>query len=140
MKNIAQLSVDNLEKTLRSIPEFANKSWSLINEDQLFSKATGVRFPCAGVVYEGLRAGSSSEGAGKSSEITCSIYVLYLSGTIGNVDYKPRAVEILDKLRDKIMDTMAPSGHKWVFKFESPAEDMHKALVYYQRWSAKVIL
>lgn len=140
MKNIAQLSVDSMAKAIQSIPEFANKSWTLVDDDQLFSKAIGVRFPCAGVVYEGLRSGTSSEGSGLSSEITCSIYLLYHSGTIGGGDYKPKAIELLDKLRDKLLDTVAPSGHKWSFKFESPAEDMHKALVYYQRWSAKVIL
>lgn len=140
MKNPAQASVDSLQKALQTIPEFANKTWTLVDEDDLFAKAATLKFPCAGVVYEGLRSGTSPEGAGRSSEVTCSIYLLYQVGTIGNVDYKTKAIEILDKIRAKILDTTAPSGHKWAFKFESPADDLHKALVYYQRWSAKVIL
>lgn len=140
MKNIAQLSIDNLEKVLASIPEFSNKKWTIVDQDDLFSKTAVLTYPCAGVVYEGLRSGNSAEGAGKTSEIVCSIYVLYQVGTIGKVDYKPRAIQLLDSIRGKLMDTVSPSGHKWKFKFESPAEDMHKALVYYQRWSSVVIL
>lgn len=140
MKNIAQKCIDNLQATLRTIPEVASKNWSVVSEDDLFDKAANLSFPCMGVVYEGLRSSSSPEKAGKTAVITCSIYLLYKSGNIGKIDYKPKAVLMLDDLRDKIMDTQSPSGHKWQFGFESPAEDMHKALVYYQRWSAVVIL
>lgn len=141
MKNIAQKCSDNLVSALKTMPEFATGGpWSLIDEDDLFTKNAIKKFPCAGVVYEGMRSGESKEGAGKSSEIACSVYLLYQTGTIGKVDYKVKAVAMLDAIRAKLMDTVSPTGHKWVFKFESPAEDMHGALVYYQRWSAKVIL
>lgn len=140
MTNIAQLSVDSLVKALSSMSEFRRKTWTLIGEDDLFHKGAMLNFPCAGVVYEGLRALPSTEKMGKASEVTCSIYVLYKSGTIGNIDYKPKALFLLDAIRDVILGTTAPGGHPWQFKFESPAEEMHKALVYYQRWSSVVIL
>lgn len=140
MKNIAQLSVDNLVSSLGLIPEFMRKNWAVVDEDSLFHKGAQLKFPCAGVVYEGLRSSPSSEKAGKTSELVCSIYLLYQSGTIGGVDNKPKAIILLDAIRSKLLDTVSPSGHKWQFKFESPAEDMHKALVYYQRWATTVIL
>lgn len=140
MNSIAQSSVNHLRELIAAIPEFRQKQWYLVSEDDLFHKSALITLPCAGVVYEGLRAGPSPEGMGKSSEVTCSIYLLYKSGTIGNIDYKPKALLLLDTLRDSILGTVAPGGYKWKFQFESPAEEMHKALVYYQRWSSAVIL
>lgn len=140
MKNIAQLCVDDLSRGLGFLPEFASKKWSVVDADDLFNKSSQLSFPCAGVVYEGMKRKQSPENAGKVADLTCSIYLLYLAGTIGKVDYKPSAVLLLDSIRGKFMDSKSPSGHKWTFQFESPAEDMHRAMVYYQRWSTTVIL
>ncbi len=140
MKDIAQLCIADLQSKIKALTEFSQKQWTIVDEDDLFNKATGLSFPCAGVVYEGMRSQTSAEGSGKSSVLTCSVYLLYKSGTIGNIDYKPKAVLLLDSLRNNILGKTSPSGHKWKFSFESPAEDMHKALVYYQRWTTDVIL
>lgn len=140
MTNIVQLCMTGLVTLLGTIPQFVDHEWTIVDENDLFDKSASLKYPCVGVVYEGMRANPSPEKAGKSSELTCSIYLLYQTGTIGKVDYKPDAILLLDTIRSKMIDSKSPSGHKWQFKFESPAEDMHKALVYYQRWSTAVIL
>jgi hypothetical protein len=140
VKNPAQECVDDIVRHIGFVQEFVSKRWTIVSADDLFNKSVGLPFPCAGVVYEGLRPKQSPEGTGIVADLNCAIYLLYQSGSIGKVDNKPMAVLLLDDIRNKLKGVRSPSGHKWVFRFESPAEDMHKALVYYQRWSTTVIL
>lgn len=137
---IAQTCVDDLLTKLRGVQQIASKKWGVVDEDDLFNKSVTLTYPCVGVVYEGIRGAESAEKAGKTSEIVFSMYLLYKLGSIGKVDYKPAAIKMLDTIRKLLVDSPSPTGHKWRFRFESPAEDIHGALVYYQRWSAVVIV
>lgn len=136
--SIATKCVEDLISRVSCIGVVSDKTWSLIDEDQLFNKSRALPFPCLSVVYEGLLPSESAEG--RSAALTCSLYLLYNSGKIGNIDFKPEATALLDSLRDEILGRASPAGHKWTFKFESPADSLHGAMVFYQRWTTNVIL
>lgn len=144
ISTIANECVQDLITKMKSVPAFSSKVIYAYTQDDLYDTAATLNFPCAGILYEGLRAVTDSEsknvGKGRSAELHCTLLLLVSGRTIGNADYKLSAAEFLDQFRGAILGTRSPSGNFWKFIIESPVEGRAGSFAYAMRFSTPVIL
>jgi len=142
--NVATSCVNDLITKMKSVPAFSKKVIYAYTQDDLYDVAAQLNFPCAGILYEGIRsvpdADSRNTGKGLSAELSCSLLLLVSGKTIGNADYKVTATEILDQFRDAIKGTRSPANNYWKFVIESAVEARKDSYAYVQRWSTPVLL
>ena len=142
--NVATSCVNDLINKMKSVPAFANKVIYAYTQDDLYDVASQLNFPCAGILYEGIRSvpdpESRNAAKGLSAELSCSLLLLVSGKTIGNADYKVTATQILDQFRDAIKGTRSPAGNYWKFVIESAVEARKDSYAYVQRWSTPVLL
>lgn len=134
--------VEDLRAHLQSIAAFKNKHLFVYHEDDLQDKLKGITLPGAGVIYEGMRALPEAGGAkiGLSAELVFSLLVVSRPETLANVDSKTPLLNILDDVRNAILFTRSPTGHKWRFVVEAATRETHGAIFWVQRWSTTVQL
>lgn len=141
---VAAKCLTSVIKTLQSIAAVSGKVFQIYSEDELMDKTKGMVFPCAGVVYEGMRA--ISEGSkdtnrqGLSAELVLSILIFFRPDALSPSNTKTSALNLLDDVRDSIKGTRSPSGHLWRFVVEAAATEKHGVVVYIQRWTTPVQL
>lgn len=144
ISNIASNCVDDLVLKMKSVPAFSNKVIYAYTQDDLYDMAAQLQFPCAGILYEGIRSVPDPEtknvAKGLSAELNCTLLLLVSGKSIGNADYKVTATQILDQFRNAIKGTRSPSGNYWKFLIESAVEARVGAYSYAQRWSTPVLL
>lgn len=136
---------DQLVETLQSIANI-KKTFLVYSAEHLMDSNKGITYPCAGVIYEGMRPypeeGKSTHKVGVSNEFVASIVLLTHQDIISKDTYKSLAIEILDDFREEMFKTVrkSPSGHFWRFLFEAPASVSNGVVAYVQRWSTPVQL
>lgn len=144
ISNLATQCVNDLIDKMKSVDVFRNKVIYAYTQDDLYDMATQLNFPCAGILYEGIRSVPDSESKnvakGLSAELNCTLLLLVSGKSIGNADYKVTATEILDQFRDAIKGTRSPAGNYWKFIIESAVEARKDSYAYAQRWSTPVLL
>jgi hypothetical protein len=142
--NLANTCILDLMEKMQSVPAFQKKVIFAYTQDELYDVAQQLNFPCAGVLYEGMRSLADTETRtvpkGYSVELSCTILLLVSGKTIGNADYKVTALEILEQFRDAIKNTRAPSAFYWKFVLESAVESRKDSYSYAQRWTTTAIL
>ena len=144
VSNLATSCIEDLQSKIQSVPAFQNKVFWVYTEDKLYDKAAQLNFPCAGILYEGLRSVPDAEGSntakGLSAVLQASVILLVSGSTIGGADYNISAIQLMDQFRNSIKGTRSPANHFWKFVIESPVESQEGVYSYIQRWSTPVIL
>lgn len=139
--------IDSVRDTLQLIADFdGGKVFAVVDADELFDKSAQVPYPAAGVIYEGIRpsaasdSGKSSHKVGMSCELGVAITLIVENTFPQGQETKGVAIDILDAIRRKFMDTKSPSGHYWRFVLEAPAISKDGVTIWVQRWSTPIIL
>ncbi len=139
-----QSVVDSVLATLQSVAGLETQSWHVLSEEELMNRAKGVTTPAAAVVYEGLRRKSDQRG------LVCgcgmAVLVFYRGGdgvgigAMAGDQRKKDCMAMLKTIRDLILDSPGPGGHKWEFVSETPALEAKGLVVFAQRWTLTVSL
>lgn len=134
--------IADLKDKVKSVATLgAGKVFEVYDQEELEDRAKDLKRPCAGVVYLGIRK-INDTAAGMGTELVCAVVVIGPDKCEGQTPLeteKKKVGSVLDAIRDKIKGTKSPSGHKWVFQMEVPA-DLGPVLGYIQRWSTKVMI
>lgn len=145
MSIIATDCINDISTRIKALGEFGatgkEKVFSVYSEDDLLDKSKMLKFPCIGVMYEGIRA-NSLDGSRQGMAADCGIALVLLleSKSIGGINRENEAARLLDSMRESVRLSRAPSQHKWRFVSEMPAGVVGAATVYVQRWTCPVIL
>lgn len=132
---------NDLMTRVMQVTEFAEKTVSVLSEQDLIAALKGAKFPMAGVVYGGIAANSLDPSRqGMAADLTCTVLVIIANDAIGGLDQKNEAARLLDETRKKIRLQTSPSFHKWRFVSERPAGTIGNAVVYRQQWATAIIL
>jgi len=140
MRDVASLCITDLENKVKELPEFAEKAFIVYDQEVMLGTTQGLQYPCLGVVYEGIIGYKGN--AGQAAELSASLILLAgdkEAETRGNED-KTSIVLLLDKIRKTIINTAAPTGHKWEFVMEIPLDIDTKGLGYYMKWKTNTAL
>ena len=143
ISKICTLCVEDLQAKIQTVPAFKNKVFFVYTQDKLYDKAMQLSFPCAGILYEGLRSVPDADdrtAKGLSTVFQASVILLVSGSTIGNAEYNVQAVELLDQFRDAIKMTRSPANHFWKFMLETSVEARVDTYAYIQRWSTPILL
>lgn len=143
MTSIARLCVDDFVNAIKVLEPFAGKTYQIFSEEELFDKTKGLVYPCAGIVYEGMKPVTEhkeTHRVGLSVELVASVMILFKSSAVAVGNAKMDAVDVLDLTRGAMKDRRSPSGHYWNFRLEAAANAKGGVLVYIQRWSTPVQL
>lgn len=142
--------VDSVRDALQLIADLnGGKAFHVVNYDALFDESAAVPLPAAGVVYEGTRAAptenvKNSHRAGMSCEVGVAIALLtegkFPQGEQVQGESHLAAIDLLDLMRRKLLDTKSPTGHSWRFVYEGPVATKKGTTVWIQRWATPIQL
>lgn len=110
---------------------------------ELIDKMKGLKPPCAGIVYEGMRSVGEpgvTNKQGLAAECVISLVIFTRPGTLTSADTVTPAVTLLDEVRASIRGQRNKGGHLWRFVVEAQAAENAGTLVYVQRWATPVLL
>lgn len=117
------------------------KLFSVYSEEDLLSKSKLVKFPAAGIMYEGLRSNSNDPTKqGLTADVYITLVLLLSGGAVGGIDPKNEAARMLDAIRRGIHQTKSPAARPWRFIAEIPAGQMGNAVAYLQKWSTQIVI
>jgi len=135
MTTIAVNCTEDIKARLEQTEEFGNKIFSVFSEEDMLDKASKLRLPAVGVLYEGIfpEGGQDRSRQGLMGTLRVAV-VLIVSGKATSMDRKDAAAELLDATRTCLLGTASPTGHKWQYAGEFPAGDASGVMVYLQRW------
>lgn len=136
---------DSAIDALKSIEDLKGTVLGVFDDEQLLDRLKAVPRLGVGVIYNGMR--SSGEGDKSSHKIGASavfsitiVLVLKEIQFAQGLDYHTPGMTYLDKIRQKFMDTVSPTGHYWKFVAEVPAVQKADVIVWVQRWETPVLL
>ena len=141
--SVAVDCIEELEKMVGAISELRGKVFHVSSEEDLMEKTKGIAFPCAGIVYGGMRSvpkKGETHDLGLSAELTASLLIGFKESKDAKAHMKDTAITVLDKVRAAIRGKRSASGHFWKFNMEAPIEGKSGVLYYFQRWSCPVQL
>lgn len=140
--NLAANCMADVLNKIRELPEVGNKTLYCYDYDILNDVSEEINFPCVGVVYEGMTSVGGNDRTGLSTYLVCGIFLLAgdKSSEIKGVEPKEDIVLLLDKIRNQIKNTVAPTKHRWEFVLEIPFDISNRSLGYYQKWKTNTIL
>lgn len=130
---------------LMTIPDLTGKVIGVFDDEQLLDRLKAVPTLGVGVIYDGLRpdgeANKTSHKIGAAAVMGVTVVlvlkeVLFAQG----LDYRTPGMTYMDTIRQKLMDTVAPTGHYWRFMAEAPALQKSDVIVWVQRWETPVML
>lgn len=131
---------DDIKARLQSIAQLGEaKVVKCKDSKDLILRMQGVPSPMCGVVYEGMRRQASGVGIA-----AVSVYGVYLAvdsvPAVRSLDTSSSTLDLLDLMRDVLLDQRAPGGHRWSFVAESFSGITETKAVWVQRWDVLVIL
>lgn len=130
---------DLITRVMR-VPELAEKTVSVLSEQDLTSILKLAKFPMAGVVYGGTSAnGQDASRQGLAQDLTCTILLIVASNAIGGLDQKNEAARLLQAIYDQIKLSISPTLHKWRFVSERPAGQIGNTVIYRQQWATAFV-
>ena len=131
---------EDLMTRIKRVPEFVEKTYSVLSEGDLIAVLKLAKYPMAGVIYGGLAPGpGDASRQGVACDFTCTILVIVEGGAVGGIDLKNEAVRLLKAVREETKRTRSPTMHMWRFRGEVPAGTIGNAVVYKQTWSTAII-
>lgn len=134
--------VQDLMDKVGSVSDVTGKVFEIYDQGTLLDLSKDLKYPCAGIAYEGMTSIMGDQDTGMRAELTCSIIILAGDKTTesrGKED-KSSITLMLDSIRNAIKLTLAPTGNIWAFIAEIPVDIDKKGLGYYQRWKTIVAL
>lgn len=134
--SIVSKCVDDLLTKIKTLTVLKNKVHHVYTEAELNDKTKGFNYPLVAVVYDGTSAVPGGIARGLSVEINISIMLFFKAQAHATANQTLDAVDLLDEVRNTILDTVSPSGHKWKFKAEVGSQGDKGVYVYMQRWAA----
>lgn len=144
MRVVAINCIEDIVKKVETVPGLKGRVFHVYSEEELIERTKGLSFPCAGIVYDGMRAisegGKDTHKIGGSAELVVSVMVFFRQDTKAKVDPKETTVAVLDSLRGKLITTKSPTGHFWKFQVEAAVEGKNGVLAYLQRWATPIQL
>ena len=134
--------IEDLINKVKTLQQVDGKTIWVYGEGHLMDKTKSIKYPCAGIVYEGIRSTHEVQGStfkqGLNCELIASILVLQKTSAMSGVDDKTASVALMDAIRDKILGTRSPTNHHWKFIVEAPADEKHGVVVWLQGWSTPI--
>ena|SRR5271157_5720537 len=135
--------IAEVKAKLNKVSSLEGKVVVVYDQNNLGDKLKGVKFPAAGLIYDGMRS-LPEQGAtakvGLSAELVISIVLVMQPETLFNADAKTPIIVLLDEVRSMMMSTRSVTGHFWHFLVEAPAEVQHGMAFWVQRWSTPIQL
>lgn len=125
---------DDLIERLETISALTGKIFYIETPEKLQDQAKMLVPPYAGVLYAMTKVDPDSQRGGHSHTLVFTVYVAGQTQSWGGLDDKDSIIGILDEIFDTIVDTKAPSGHKWRFTSQQAAGTLEGMLVYEQTW------
>jgi len=136
---IALECTTDISQKLEAVAAIATKVFSIYSEDDLLDKSRMLKYPAVGVLYEGITASFEDPSRqGLATELRVALVLVIDGKSIGNLDKKNEAAQVLDTMRDALKMKTSPSGHKWRFVSEIPVGLVENVLIYVQRWATFV--
>lgn len=140
--NIASSCVADITAKIKTLDLFKNKAFEVYDYLALVDTTQDIKFPCVGVVYEGITTKGGDDRTGLATYLTCGIFMLAgdKDTEIKGTEKKADIVLMLDMIRNNIKRTKSPTMHNWEFMLEIPFDISKRGLGYYQKWKTTVIL
>jgi hypothetical protein len=137
--------VNAMMATMQEIPGLRNKVLFTYDDEDLMNQIKVVRnLPVLGIIYEGIHSlaePSPSGRVGISSELILSLALIDQGeGVQRSPQNKIDSLELLDAMREKIINTRSPTGHFWRFMVETNAVLKANVVVWVQRYSTPIQL
>lgn len=133
---------DSILELVRGVEGYKSKTFEVYSDADIEDATKNITLPCAGIVYDGIKAISEQERAtlkiGASAEIVFSVLIMFKKAPMASVAPSRDVINTLDGLRRRFRESKAPTGHKWRFISESMVATKANILVYAQRWSCPV--
>lgn len=136
---------DSVVDVLKTIPDLSGAVIGVYDDAELLTRLKAVTPPAVGVIYEGMRSQGEGEKAshhtGIASVLGISIVLVVARVTVvQGVDTRTPGMELLDAIRQKLIDTKSPVGGFWRFIVEAQAVQKDNVVVWVQRWETPVKL
>lgn len=132
----------DLKETLQSIATLGEKSLVVYSTEELMSKSSLVPIPAAGVIYEGTRAtgeaGRDTNRQGTSAEAIFTVLILADRMKLSTQETKEANIHVMGLIRKALRGKLSPSGHKYRFMLEAPADEKDDVLIWSQRWAVPI--
>lgn len=141
MSRISALMLD-IQTAVQSIAQLQNRVIFVNDTNELIEKTKAAgKFPFVGIVYEGTRKTERPQptsNLGVSNEVVASLIIM-TTGDYPLQQKNPYAtVDLLDEIRGSLLGKTNPSGHKWGFVVEAPADVKNNVTFWVQRWSTPI--
>lgn len=135
--------ITDLKERLQSIAPLTGRIEVAWTPEDLTAIFKNMPAPAVGIVYEGQRSTTESGASvkqGFASQAVFGIYLLWgLPVPVPGADAKTPLIEMLDEMRNVMLDRSSPAGHKWHFMVEALADTVGKNVLWVQRWDTPVI-
>ena len=143
MKDFARLCLNDLTTRLKNSRLVQNKVYTVYDQEHLMDVGKGIVFPCVGVLYEGTRSVSNDQNqashrVGLSAEAVFAITLMTKPDVFGSDKNYIAAVDLMDDIREQVLDSKAPTGHYWRFVVEAAAQEKNGVVSWVQRWTVPV--
>lgn len=142
---IATDCTSDIVAKVKAIGDFGAKGqekvFTVYSEEDLLEKTKLLKLPAVGIMYEGIKATAQDPSRqGLATDLTVALVLLMTGKAVGNLDTKNQAAQILDEMRNSILKTTSPTGHKWRFVSEVPTGALGNYVGYLQRWSTAAVI
>jgi len=133
--------LSDLQARVQLVVGLEQKTLICYNPDDLVDSLKAVPPPAVGVAYLGTQAAGEPGQArqGKAGIASFGLY-LFIGTPVPGLSAPPPAMEFLDLMRQQIIESTAPAGHRWRFVSESLADSSKGKAIWVQRWDTPVIL
>lgn len=136
---------EQLRTSLQSIAGLANRVHTPHSPDQLAAMIKNSTAPAnVGVVYQGLSAkpevGKTPKGLAATAQFGLFLAVSAPAVTVGGTPkFDIDVANLLDSMRDALLGTSAPTGHKWEFVSEGYADAVGGYHLWVQQWRTTIV-
>lgn len=140
VNDVATQCMEDLVTKLNTAPAMKDRVVTVYTENEMMDVTAQLKFPCAGVIYEGMRSVPDSDKGNKglSVELVFAVMLLVEGKGLGNQvgsGVKSTAAVYLDQFRNTVKNTRSPGSGWWKFMVEAAVESKGGSYTYMQRWS-----
>lgn len=128
---IAQLNQELIDR-VKTVPTFANNSYSIYDMEDLMRQAELQSYPIVGVGYNGAVPVTPNDKTANVASLAHAVRMVELQFLVvvaiqyqfaGMEDTKPQATDLLDEIRSVIFGFKGVNSRAWVFMGERPEPD-----------------
>jgi hypothetical protein len=134
--------MDELKEILQSIAKLTDKVIPVLSYEELMDKSKAAVKPCAGVIYEGMRAiaepGKDTNRTGTSGEAIFTVLIIAEGQSLNTPQAKASNLRIMGEIRKAMRAKRSPSGHLYRFLLETPEDEKNGTVMWAQRWAVPI--